>query len=144
MKILRLPFISRGLVRANPMVMFVFGDNDIRKGMGGQAKEMRGELNALGIRVKNLPARTPDSYWTDREYSLNEAKIDEDFLPVERHLALGGIVAIPADGIGTGLGAMGIRCPKTYLYLTKRLETLIAAYGQTTDPVKAGLKGDWK
>lgn len=144
MKILRLPNITRGLVRANPMVMFVFGDNDIRKGLGGQAGEMRGEMNSIGIRVKKLPARTPESYWTDREYEINEGKIDQDFLPVERHLALGGIVVVPTAGIGTGLGMMGAHCPKTYLYLTNRLETLIKAYGQTTQPEKVGLKGDWR
>lgn len=140
MKILRLSRITRSLVRANPMVMFVFGDNDIRQGLGGQAKEMRGELNAIGIRSKKLPAKTPDAYWTDKEYEQNLAKIDEDLLPVERHLALGGIVVLPTDGIGTGLGRMGIKCPKTFLYLVDRLETLMKAYGETTQPEKVGLK----
>lgn len=140
MKILRMNNITRGLVRANPMVMFVFGDNDVHQGRGGQAKEMRGELNTIGIRVKKLPTRTPEAYWTDKEYDINEGKIDEDFLPVERHLAMGGIVVIPADGIGTGLGRMGEKCPKTFLYLNNRLETLIKAYGQTTQPNKVGLQ----
>ena len=35
--------------RANPRAIYVFGDNLLRKGLGGQAKEMRGEPNTLGI-----------------------------------------------------------------------------------------------
>lgn len=135
--------ITRGIVRANPSVLFLFGDNDARVGLGGQAKAMRGELNARGIRVKKLPAMTPDAFWTDTEYEQNEAKIDEDFWPVERHLAMGGAVVIPASGIGSGLGRMGVKCPKSYLYLCGRIETLLAAYGQTTQPEQVGLRGDW-
>jgi hypothetical protein len=142
-KILRMENITRGIVRANPAVLFLFGDNDARIGLGGQAKAMRGELNARGIRVKKLPAMSPDAFWTDREYEQNEAKIDGDFWPVERHLAMGGAVVIPASGLGAGLGRMGRQCPKTYLYLCNRLETLLKTYGQTTQPTVIGLKGDW-
>jgi hypothetical protein len=150
MRILRMEAITRGIVRANPAVLFLFGDNDIRQGMGGQAKGvvdhasvMRGELNARGIRTKKLPAMTPEAFWTDKEYEQNEAKIDEDFWPVERHLAMGGAVVMPASGLGTGLGRMGRQCPKTFVYLCNRLETLLKTYGQTTQPDKIGLRGDW-
>lgn len=30
--------------------LYVFGDNMVRRGFGGQAREMRGEPNAVGIR----------------------------------------------------------------------------------------------
>ena len=35
-------YIRREDVQANPNKIFVFGDNIMREGLGGQAKEMRG------------------------------------------------------------------------------------------------------
>lgn len=35
--------ITRAMLRAEPEKLFVFGDNFVRTGFGGQAKEMRGE-----------------------------------------------------------------------------------------------------
>jgi len=44
--------ITRQMLRAEPGTLWVFGDNLQRKGLGGQAKEMRGEPNAIGIPTK--------------------------------------------------------------------------------------------
>jgi len=41
--------IKRDDLRAHPDRIYLFGDNVARQGRGGQAKEMRGEPNALGI-----------------------------------------------------------------------------------------------
>ena len=41
--------ITRDKIKENPDVLYLFGDNLLRKGLGGQAKEMRGEPNTLGI-----------------------------------------------------------------------------------------------
>lgn len=38
--------ITRDKIKENLEVLYLFGDNIIRKGLGGQAKEMRGEDNA--------------------------------------------------------------------------------------------------
>ena len=51
-------FITRQYVKAHPNVYFVFGDNEVRRGYGGQAKEMRGELNTVGVRTKRTPGQT--------------------------------------------------------------------------------------
>ena len=50
--------ITRADLRANPDTLYVFGDNMRRRGMGGQAAEMRGEPNAVGIPTKWRPSRT--------------------------------------------------------------------------------------
>jgi hypothetical protein len=51
-KVIRLKHITREMVRADPSTVFVFGDNMARNGLAGQAKEMRGEPNAIGVPTK--------------------------------------------------------------------------------------------
>ncbi|MEC7290450.1 MAG: hypothetical protein VXW22_10215, partial [Pseudomonadota bacterium] len=57
MIILRQHRIYRQDLRANPGTIYVFGDNTERVGLGGQAKEMRGEPNARGIATLWSPGR---------------------------------------------------------------------------------------
>lgn len=62
-------YITRQMMRAEPTTLFVFGDNLAQVGYGGQAKEMRGEPNAVGIPTKRKPSRTaPDEFFTDNVY----------------------------------------------------------------------------
>jgi len=116
--------IDRLDLQNNPGVMYLFGDNDQRSGLGGQAKEMRGEQNAVGVRTKKAPHRRDNAFWTDLEFSENIDKIISDLLPVVNHLNNGGIVIIPCDGIGTGLSQMQEECPLTFEYLQKALKAL--------------------
>lgn len=118
--------IDRIDLQNNPGVMYLFGDNDERKGRGGQAKEMRGEQNAVGIRTKHAPNCSPAAYWNDEDLNDNINKIIQDMMPVVNHLNSGGVVVIPADGIGTGLSQMQDVCPKSFEYLQKALEALKA------------------
>jgi hypothetical protein len=50
-------WITRKDLRENPDKRYVFGDNVERRGYGGQAKEMRGEPNAIGVVTKWAPRR---------------------------------------------------------------------------------------
>lgn len=52
MIVLHQKFIFREDLQANPDVYYLFGDNVERRGLGGQAKEMRGEPNAIGVATK--------------------------------------------------------------------------------------------
>jgi hypothetical protein len=62
-------FITRASCRANPDKTFLFGDNAIHAGFGGQAaKEMRGEPNAIGIPTKFYPNMRDDSFFTDKDF----------------------------------------------------------------------------
>jgi hypothetical protein len=63
--------IYREDLRNNPDFMFLFGDNLQRTGLGGQAKEMRGEFNAIGIATKKSPSLSDDAFFTDEEYVTN-------------------------------------------------------------------------
>lgn len=116
--------IYRADLQANPDILYVFGDNTQRVGMGGQAGEMRGEPNAVGVATKVTPAASPGAYFSDSAYVANCARIDADLEPLEAHLLAGGTVVFPLDGIGTGLSEMPERCPKTFTYLETRIKEL--------------------
>jgi hypothetical protein len=114
--------IYREDLRNNPSVYYLFGDNEARKGFRGQAAEMRGERNAIGIRTKKFPTKEVKSFWTDAELDRNKAKIDEDFAQVFDLLRKGCTIVMPTDGIGVGLSEMPKRCPQTYAYLKTKLD----------------------
>ncbi|MFO1061108.1 MAG: hypothetical protein U1E53_29590 [Dongiaceae bacterium] len=118
--------ILREDLRANPSVLYAFGDNDERRGQGGQAGEMRGEPNAIGVRTKKRPSREDAAYWSDADYAANCASLDEDLAPVVTRLGQGGPVVLPLDGLGTGMSDMPNRCPRTFAYLQRRLAELAA------------------
>jgi hypothetical protein len=118
--IIRQHRIYRIDLQMNQHLLFIFGDNEEREGRGGQAKEMRGEDNAVGIRTKRHPNTGKTAYWTDETYDENVEMIREDFQNlIDRYLnneAYCGIV-IPADGLGTGYAKLQENAPKTMQYL---------------------------
>jgi hypothetical protein len=82
--------IYRADLRANPDVLYVFGDNAIRRGYGGQAGEMRGEPNARGVATKWSPGNHPNDYFSDLQYDKAIQIIDEDTFDIL--LALSSVV----------------------------------------------------
>jgi len=120
--------IMRNDLRINRDWFYVFGDNCERVGLGGQAKQMRGEKNAIGIRTKKKPKRTNDSYFSDDEFKTNCILIDADLQQIEDLLKEDHVVIIPKNGIGTGLSELDIRAPKTFEYLMNKLERLKHLY----------------
>lgn len=119
-KIVYKPFISRSDLRENPDMIFVFGDNDQRTGFGGQAKEMRGEPNAVGIRVKKSPSMSMGSFYTDEEYENNIKKIIDDLNNLAK-ISFGKIIVFPSNGIGTGMAKLNVSAPQTFIYLSRAL-----------------------
>jgi hypothetical protein len=122
--IIKQKMIYRQDLKSNPDVLYVFGDNTIRKGMGGQAGQMRGEPNAVGVATKLLPSQTDNSYFSDNDYTNNVKTLMNDLQPVINHLKRGGIVVWPSDGIGTGLSELPQRAPKTWKALCQLEEYL--------------------
>jgi hypothetical protein len=119
--------IWRRDLEVNQHVLYLFGDNELRKGLGGQAKEMRGELNAIGIRTKRAPGMAYNDFWHDEqddEFILQCKMVGEDFVPVVQHLQRGGLICIPADGLGAGLSKMSVHCPRTKAYLDAHIQDL--------------------
>lgn len=130
MIVIKQKWIKREDLQANPNIIYLFGDNQLRIGLGGQAKEMRGEPNAVGIATK----MSPSEFMSDDQFDFNKSIIDYDFKKIKYKTArVSGfwnyikgrtIVVVPTDGLGTGLAELPTRAPKTYAYLCEKLEQL--------------------
>lgn len=132
MLIIRQHRIYRQDLKANPKLLYIFGDNIERVGFGGQAKEMRGENNAFGIATKRKAAHgTPDCYFHDSDADVMEILENEfdalDILLNDVPHCYAGIV-IPLDGIGTGLAKMSEYAPKALEYINQQLKNLEIEY----------------
>ena len=106
----------------NPNSLFVFGDNDIGKGCGGQAI-IRYECNSIGIPTKKIPSNAQSSFYTDDEYQDNCNKIDKAINKIAERVEENQYTTIlfPEDGLGTGLARLNTNAPKTLEYLNQRL-----------------------
>lgn len=61
-------YVTEEFLRNNPNVIFVFGDNLIRKGKGGAAK-LRDEPNTYGFITKKAPNNNDESFYRPPEYA---------------------------------------------------------------------------
>jgi hypothetical protein len=101
-----------------PESLFIFGDNDIKKGCGGQAI-IRYCKNTIGIPTKKLPNNKSSSFYTDNEFEDNCRKIiDAISLIIKKSVDYGELV-FPFDGFGTGLAKLPENAPKTLEFLEK-------------------------
>ena len=122
---MQMKWITRSFVRAHRDHIFLFGDNLARRGFGGQAAQMRGEPNAIGIPTKKLPSNAEEAFFTDAEFEQNKAAIDRAFDRLHRmSSSFEQVIVIPAAGLGTGRAQLDNRAPLTFAYLQKRLRDL--------------------
>lgn len=106
---------SLALLRANPDVTFVFGDNCQRYGKGGQAV-VRDEPNAMGLATKWAPDTSDLDYFDDEDWEF----IGADLMKVLVH-SLDHDVVIPFSDrveLGTGLSQLPERAPRLYAALS--------------------------
>ncbi len=98
-------------VPMNRNMIFVFGDNLIEAGKGGQAM-IRDEINAFGVPTKRLPSMTEDSFFSDKEDEREVVlgKLRELYTLSKQ----GKIIVFPFDGLGTGLAEMHLRSPTLF------------------------------
>ncbi len=109
---------SEEFLQAHPDIVFVFGDNLMQVGRGGQAI-IRYEANAFGIPTKKKPSNYDDSFFNDDDFDTAKAAIDsaiENLLQLIENKALAG-VCFPSGGLGTGLAKLSERAPKVFVYL---------------------------
>ena len=111
-------------LRTNPDVLYVFGDNMKRIGLGGQAGEMRGEPNAVGVATKWIPSMNKSAFFDDADYDKISKVINKDFEPLFKAALNRKTIILPADGLGTGLSEMPTRCPKLYQLVRNNIEIL--------------------
>jgi hypothetical protein len=101
-----LSWITRDMLQADPEARFVFGDNAERWGLGGQAKEMRGEPNAIGVAT----LWSPGSFYAAGDINSVRVVI-RDLHQVGVALVEGRKVIVPTDGLGTGLARLAENAP---------------------------------
>ena len=116
--------IKRAELRANPQLTYLYGDNSIHSGIGGMARECRGEPNAVGIPTKWRPAMTLDAFFRDTDglpTSLvavaPRALIESAILEAESR----GLPIVVPVGLGQGLAQMPHHCPMLYRWMCERL-----------------------
>ena len=116
--------ITRQMLQANPNTLFVFGDNMAGQGFGGQAKEMRGEPNAVGIPTKNYPSNMPKDFFSDDDFDKAKVRIEAAFDRLYWHAGGGGKIVWPLDDIGTGLADLPNRSPKIWAFIQEHKHSL--------------------
>ena len=144
MPIIRIAKLERAQIRANPQILFVFGDNLARKGgapnkqgwsnpHAGQAAACRGEPNCVGIPTKRFPAMTSEAFFANEDLPEVKPIIQTEFRRLAAHLKAGGIVAIPAAGVGTDRAQLAERAPNIRHFIDACFEHLdvIAARQRT-------------
>lgn len=124
-------------VKNNDDCLWLYGDNDIKKGKGGQAI-IRDEPNTCGIPTKKFPNNFEKSFYTDKEYDDNCKKISLAFKKVRIILKLKSYksIVIPIAGFGTGLAKLEIKAPKTFLFLNNELKKLVTELNNQEKEIK--------
>lgn len=120
--------IYRQDLQNNPDILYVFGDNLERIGLGGQAAEMRGEPNAIGVATKRSPTMLKDAFFYDETFEDNKRILKEEFSPIVDALEQGKTVVIPSDGLGTGLSRLPETAPQTARFIELIIENLREKY----------------
>lgn len=125
--VIRQSTITRDDCRRNPRVVYIFGDNLLRKGYGGQARSMRDEDNAVGIVTKRKPDNKPGSFFTEEDLEEFKPLVDADLALLKKKIVeLGATtIVISSAGIGTGLSGLEKRAPSLFNYLTDELNKFI-------------------
>lgn len=124
----RVPHVTRMMLRNSPEVLFVFGDNMEGRGLGGQAGQMRGEPNSIGVPTKWRPGRQERDYFTDADLNDRDVwhAIRGAFERIRKALETGHDVVIPTDGLGTGLAELPARAPKIHALIEAFIASLSA------------------
>jgi hypothetical protein len=110
-------------VKRHTNCLFVYGDNDVGKGRGGQAI-IRDLANTTGIPTKKYPSNTASAFYTDAELAENKIKIQNAINKIIELAPKYKFVILPADGFGTGLADLPRLAPKTFEYLVQSVNKL--------------------
>ena len=137
-------FYSKQLLRANPHVLFVYGDNLMRQGCGGQA-QVRYEPNALGLATKRAPGVLPEDFFSPTSCMDLEGLLYDLHAVVAKSVVYD--VVIPFDrttdrtSLGCGLSELPQRAPGLYSILALALPTDLLEIDLVAPPQIAAFAG---
>lgn len=107
----------------NPKSLYIFGDNAVNYGKGGQAI-IRDCPNAFGIPTKMFPTMTIEAFFMDTpesfKYVLTKVEELNDIFKSNKY----DYIVFPIDGLGTGLARMPYYAPKLFKQLCDDLYKL--------------------
>jgi hypothetical protein len=103
-------------IKSHTKKIFVFGDNNLRYGKGGQAI-IRDLPNTIGLRTKKAPNNQLSSFYSDSDLEENKKNIIEDILTIKDLQLKGNVIVFSNGGYGTGLSKLKEHAPKTFEYL---------------------------
>lgn len=109
-------------IKSHPKKIFVFGDNNLRYGKGGQAI-IRDLPNTIGLRTKKAPNNQLSSFYSDSDLEENKKNIIEDILTIKDLQLKGNVIVFSNGGYGTGLSKLKEHAPKTFEYLCDCLKS---------------------
>lgn len=104
-------------IKTRPNMLFIFGDNLLHEGKGGQAI-IRDEPNTFGIPTKKAPTMEGSAFFTDDEYDDNVNMFKEYIIKLIKLSSKYQYIVFPKDGLGTGLADLPKKAPLTYKYLS--------------------------
>ena len=116
--------ITRKFIQSHPDWLFIFGDNVLKTGYGGQAKECRNEPNTFGIPTKFAPSMNERDFFTDDFFEAIKIIYDDifEYMAESKIDKYKNVVIFPR--IGEGLAELPKRAPKIYAYLKEKLRAL--------------------
>lgn len=110
--------------KANPKKLYVFGDNTMRYGEGGQA-QIRTAENSIGIATKLLPSMEENSFFDDSYEQYMIVADDIKNMLVKFKDGNYETLVLPADGFGTGLSKMPEKSPALFKWLHEILSEVL-------------------
>lgn len=133
---------SPALLRAFPNCTFVFGDNLLGFGKGGQAI-IRDEPNAFGIPTKRKPAMTPGSFFREGNEDDMDAVLDR-IGALWSILKAGRPVVVPVTeqgeiSLGLERAELRQRAPTIYKAIETHVKEMSDAYGTAEASSRASL-----
>lgn len=111
----------------NPNKTYVFGDNLIHQGTGGQAI-IRYCDNSFGIPTKRFPSMDEDAFFSDKADEMRKVNIKLAALIVYYESNEKPILVFPEDGIGTGRAKLQEKSPQIYNMIKNAFETQFDLY----------------
>ena len=101
--------------------LYIYGDNDVNRGIGGQAV-IRNCDNSIGIPTKKFPSYNNQAYYTDSEYAENCEKIFKAINQIIIQSVRYDELIFPMNGFGVGLSRLPDKAPKTFKFLNHMIK----------------------
>lgn len=110
------------LIASNQTSLFVFGDNLLRVGKGGQAI-IRDLPNTYGVATKAAPSMDESAFFNDlKDLHLKQLETDLGMLKEICNSGVYSQVVFPINGLGSGLSKLKEKAPKTHARMLELLK----------------------